>query len=145
MFPKTWGGPEMPFPMQLELIEALAHAYVVRARSRGGAGGKSTRSRARICLRDGGAALERGRNARVASMNTRRDVGLARIHAHRMAAEVAQLAFDTAGSAAVYANAPFDRLLRDAVTINQHQLFNEGVLEDLGAMALGVDVATRFV
>ena len=81
----------------------------------------------------------------VASMETRRDVGLARIHAHRTAAEVAQLAFDTAGSAAVYASAPFDRLLRDAVTINQHQLFNDGVLEDLGAMALGVEVATRFV
>jgi len=81
----------------------------------------------------------------VASMETRRDVGLARIHAHRMAAEVAQIAFDTAGSAAVYVSAPFDRLLRDAVTINQHQLFNDGILEDLGAMVLGVDVATRFV
>ena len=80
-----------------------------------------------------------------ASMQTRRDVGLARIHAHRTTAEIAQLCFDTAGSAAVHASAPFDRLLRDAVTINQHQLFNDGVLEDLGAMALGIEVATRFV
>ena len=80
-----------------------------------------------------------------ASMKTRRDVGLSRIHAHRMACEVAQLMYDTAGPAAVYASSPLDRLLRDAVTINQHLLFNDGVLEELGAMALGEDVATRFV
>ena len=78
-------------------------------------------------------------------MKTRRDVGLSRIHAHRMAAEVAQLMFDTAGPAAVYASSPLDRLLRDAVTINQHLLFNDGVLEELGAMALGDEVATRYV
>lgn len=80
-----------------------------------------------------------------ASMKARRDVGLARIHAHRMACEVAQLMFDTAGPAAVYATSPLDRLLRDADTINQHLLFNDGVLEELGAMALGEEVPTRFV
>jgi alkylation response protein AidB-like acyl-CoA dehydrogenase len=80
-----------------------------------------------------------------ASMKARRDVGLARIHAHRMACEVAQLMFDTAGPAAVYSSSPLDRLLRDAVTINQHLLFNDGVLEELGAMALGDEVVTRFV
>ena len=31
MFPKTWGGPEMPFPMQVELIEVLAHADAAAA------------------------------------------------------------------------------------------------------------------
>ena len=31
MFPKSWGGPEMSFPMQLELIEALAHADAAAA------------------------------------------------------------------------------------------------------------------
>jgi len=79
------------------------------------------------------------------SIEARCKVGLARIHAHRVACEVAQLVFDTAGPAAVYASSPLDRLLRDAVTINQHLLFNDGVLEELGAMALGDDVATRFV
>jgi alkylation response protein AidB-like acyl-CoA dehydrogenase len=79
------------------------------------------------------------------SMKARRDVGLARIHAHRVACEVAQLMFDTAGSTAVYASSPLDRLLRDAVTINQHQLFSDGIVEELGAMVLGDDVATRFV
>jgi hypothetical protein len=45
----------------------------------------------------------------------------------------------------VYASSPLDRLLRDAVTIKQHLLFNDGVLEELGAMALGDEVATRYV
>lgn len=76
---------------------------------------------------------------------TRRDVGLARIHAHRMAAEVAELMYDAAGPAAVYASSPLDRLLRDAMTIKQHLLFNDGVLEELGAMVLGDEVPTRFV
>src|SRR6476661_1644341 len=79
------------------------------------------------------------------STKTRRDVGLARIHAHRTACEIVQLAFDTAGPAAVYASSPLDRLLRDAVTINQHLLFNDGVLEELGAMALGDAVPSRFI
>jgi alkylation response protein AidB-like acyl-CoA dehydrogenase len=79
------------------------------------------------------------------SMKARRDVGLARIHAYRMACEVARLMFDTAGPAAVHASSPLDWLLRDAVTINQHLLFNDGVLEELGAMALGEEVPTRFV
>jgi len=86
--------------------------------------------------------VERGGTA---SMTARRDVGLARIHAHRMAAEVAELMYDTAGPAAVYVSSPLDRLLRDAVTIKQHLLFNDGVLEELGAMALGDEVASRFV
>jgi len=36
-------------------------------------------------------------------------------------------------------------LLRDAVTLNQHLLFNDGVLEELGAMALGDAVPSRYV
>ncbi len=80
-----------------------------------------------------------------ASMKARRDVGLSRIHAHRMAAEVAELMYDAAGPAAVYTSSPLDRLLRDAITIKQHLLFNDGVLEELGAMALGDEVATRYV
>jgi indole-3-acetate monooxygenase len=80
-----------------------------------------------------------------ASTTARRDVGLSRIHAHRMAADVAEMMFDVAGPAAVYASSPLERLLRDAMTIKQHLLFNDGVLEELGAMALGDDVPSRFV
>ncbi|MGH8219346.1 MAG: acyl-CoA dehydrogenase family protein [Steroidobacteraceae bacterium] len=77
-------------------------------------------------LRDGRGALQ-----------TRRDMGLARIHAHRTAREVAQLMFDTVGAPAVYENLPLGSLLRDAIMINQHLGFNDGVVERLGGMLLG--------
>src|ERR1044071_4781962 len=31
MFPKSWGGPEMLLPLQLELVEVLAHADAAAA------------------------------------------------------------------------------------------------------------------
>ena len=71
------------------------------------------------------------------SLQTRRDVGLARIHAHRTAREVAQLMFDTVGAPAVYENLPLGSLLRDAIVINEHLGFNDGVVERLGGMMLG--------
>jgi indole-3-acetate monooxygenase len=71
------------------------------------------------------------------SLETRRDMGLARIHAHRTAREVAQLMFDTVGAPAVYEGLPLGSLLRDAIVINQHLGFNDGVVERLGGMMLG--------
>jgi len=71
------------------------------------------------------------------SLLTRRDMGLARIHAHRTAREVAQLLFDTVGAPAVYENLPLGSLLRDAIVINEHLGFNDGVVERLGGMMLG--------
>ncbi len=71
------------------------------------------------------------------SLQTRRDMGLARIHAHRTAREVAQLMFDTVGAPAVYENLPLGSLLRDAIVINEHLGFNDGVVERLGGMMLG--------
>ena len=49
------------------------------------------------------------------SLQTRRDMGLARIHAHRTAREVAQLLFDTVGAPAVYESLPLGSLLRDCL------------------------------
>jgi alkylation response protein AidB-like acyl-CoA dehydrogenase len=66
------------------------------------------------------------------SLQARRDMGLARIHAHRTAREVAQLMFDT-----VYESLPLGSLLRDAIVINEHLGFNDGVVERLGGMLLG--------
>ena len=66
------------------------------------------------------------------SLQTRRDMGLARVHAHRTAREVAQLMFDTVGAPAVYESSPLGALLRDAIVINQHLGFNDGVIERLG-------------
>lgn len=71
------------------------------------------------------------------SLQTRRDMGLARIHAHRTAREVAQLMFDTVGAPAVYESLPLGALLRDAIVINEHLGFNDGVVERLGGMLLG--------
>jgi len=71
------------------------------------------------------------------SLQARRDVGLARIHAHRTAREVAQLMFDTVGAPAVYDSLPLGSLLHDAIVINQHLGFNDGVVERLGGVMLG--------
>jgi indole-3-acetate monooxygenase len=71
------------------------------------------------------------------SLEARRDMGLARIHAHRTAREVAQLMFDTVGAPAVYEGMPLGSLLRDAIVINQHLGFNDGVVERLGGVMLG--------
>lgn len=80
-----------------------------------------------------------------ASLQTRRDVGLARIHAHRTAREVAQLMFDTVGAPAVYESLPLGSLLRDAIVMNEHLGFNDGVLERLGGMMLGDSPEGAFV
>ena len=71
------------------------------------------------------------------SLQSRRDMGLARIHAHRTAREVAQLMFDTVGAPAVYESLPLGSLLRDAIVINEHLGLNDGVIERLGGMMLG--------
>jgi len=71
------------------------------------------------------------------SLGARRDMGLARIHAHRTAREVAQLMFDTVGAPVVYEGLPLGSLLRDAIVINEHLGFNDGVVERLGGMMLG--------
>jgi alkylation response protein AidB-like acyl-CoA dehydrogenase len=79
------------------------------------------------------------------SLQSRRDMGLARIHAHRTAREVAQLMFDTVGAPAVYEGLPLGSLLRDAIVINQHLGFNDGVIERLGGMMLGESAEGAFV
>jgi alkylation response protein AidB-like acyl-CoA dehydrogenase len=72
-------------------------------------------------------------------------LGLSRVNAFRMARDVAQLMVDTAGSQAIYTSSPLDRLLRDAVTMNQHIVAQERMLEILGGLALGADSPFPFV
>lgn len=79
------------------------------------------------------------------SLETRRDMGMARIHAHRTAREVAQLMFDTVGAPAVYEGLPLGSLLRDAIVMNEHLGFNDGVVERLGGMMLGDPPEGAFV
>ncbi len=80
-----------------------------------------------------------------ASMETRREAGMARIYAHRTAREVAQLMFDTVGAPAVYQTLPLGSLLADSIAINQHLGFNDGVIEQLGGMMLGGPADGAFV
>jgi len=72
-------------------------------------------------------------------------MGLARIHAHRTAREVAQLMFDTVGAPAVYEGMPLGSLLRDAIVINEHLGFNDGVVERLGGVMLGDSPEGAFI
>ena len=64
-------------------------------------------------------------------------LGLSRVHAFRTAREVAQLMVDTAGTSAIYRSSPLDRLLRDAITLTQHVVAQERMLETLGGMRVG--------
>jgi indole-3-acetate monooxygenase len=71
------------------------------------------------------------------TLETRREVGMARLHALRTAREVTQLLFDTVGAPAVYETLPFGSFLRDAIVINQHRLFSDDNIEGLGGVMLG--------
>jgi indole-3-acetate monooxygenase len=66
-------------------------------------------------------------------------LALSRLHAFRAGREVAQLMFNAAGAAAVYARSPLDRLLRDAITIAQHVSAQDSCYERIGAVMLGDD------
>jgi indole-3-acetate monooxygenase len=112
---------------------ALARAQMLYAAARAAVYESVNRYWAEL-LRDGHGSLE-----------ARRDTGMARIHAHRTAIEVAQLMFDTVGAPAVYETLPLGRLLRDAIVANQHLGFNDGVVERLGGMMLGDSPEGAFV
>jgi alkylation response protein AidB-like acyl-CoA dehydrogenase len=72
-------------------------------------------------------------------------LGLSRIQAFRSAREVAQRMVDTAGTSAIYASSPLDRLLRDAITLTQHVATQERMLEMLGGMVVGEDPRLPFL
>jgi alkylation response protein AidB-like acyl-CoA dehydrogenase len=61
---------------------------------------------------------------------------LSRAHAFRTAREVTQLMCDTVGGSSVYASHPIERLLRDVITINQHVVAQDRVLEMVGSSVL---------
>jgi len=66
-------------------------------------------------------------------------LGLSRVHAFRVGREVAQLMCDAAGASSIYASSPLDRLLRDAITMGQHAVVQERMLETVGGMLVGDD------
>jgi alkylation response protein AidB-like acyl-CoA dehydrogenase len=72
-------------------------------------------------------------------------LGLSRIQAFRTARDVAQRMVDVAGTSAIYASSPLDRLLRDAITLSQHVATQERMLEALGGMVVGEESPVPFV
>ena len=72
-------------------------------------------------------------------------IGLSRVNAFRTAREVTQLMVDTAGTTAIYASSPLDRLLRDAVTMCQHVVAQDRMIETLGGMLVGDDSRVPFL
>jgi alkylation response protein AidB-like acyl-CoA dehydrogenase len=71
------------------------------------------------------------------SLELRVALSLSRVHAFRTAREVTQAMVDTAGTSAIYASSPLDRLLRDAITMSQHVVAQERLLEMVGGMIVG--------
>jgi alkylation response protein AidB-like acyl-CoA dehydrogenase len=63
------------------------------------------------------------------------------LHAHvvGVCVEVVQLVYKTAGGTAVYQKGPFDRCLRDIITMNQHVIGTTRTYEMAGRMLLGME------
>jgi alkylation response protein AidB-like acyl-CoA dehydrogenase len=72
-------------------------------------------------------------------------LGLSRIHAFRTAREIAQAMSDTVGASSIYATSPLDRLLRDAITMSQHGVAQERMLEMVAALVLGEESRVPFI
>jgi alkylation response protein AidB-like acyl-CoA dehydrogenase len=79
------------------------------------------------------------------SRPTRIQLSLSRTNAFRMARDVAQLMVDTVGTQAIYSTSPLDRLLRDAITINQHIIAQDRLLEVVGGFVLGQEPPLPFL
>ena len=72
-------------------------------------------------------------------------IALSRIHCFRTAREIAQAMVDTAGTTAIYATSPLDRLLRDSITMCQHVVAQDRMLETAGGMVLGQESPVPFL
>jgi alkylation response protein AidB-like acyl-CoA dehydrogenase len=62
------------------------------------------------------------------------------VHAHSACVQAVELLYKAYGGSAVYASGPFDRHLRDVLTINQHTVNSPKVLETAGRVLLGLDL-----
>ena len=60
-------------------------------------------------------------------------------HAHEVGVEAVEGLFKAYGGGAVYTSSPFDRCLRDLLTINQHTMNSLKIYETAGRVLLGFD------
>jgi alkylation response protein AidB-like acyl-CoA dehydrogenase len=66
-------------------------------------------------------------------------VGLMLAHSVRAARQVVQLAYDTAGGAAIYRKSPLDRQLRDVMTVSAHVVGQRKAYAMVGREMLGLE------
>ena len=85
-------------------------------------------------------ALDRFWDAIVAgngpSLEIRVAVALSRAHAFRVARVVTEMMSDLIGASAIYTSHPLERLVRDAITMNQHIAAQERMFEMIGELSL---------
>jgi indole-3-acetate monooxygenase len=70
---------------------------------------------------------------------------LAIAHAHTACLEAVEGLYKAFGAAAIYASGPFDRPLRDLITINQHTINSPKLQEMAGQVLLGLEPRDRML
>ena len=81
------------------------------------------------------AELEAGTPA----VETKGRLALANVNSFRMAADVTRRLFDLIGANVIFHGSVLERLVRDALTLNQHMIVAQPALETYGAMMLGYE------
>jgi alkylation response protein AidB-like acyl-CoA dehydrogenase len=112
-------------------------AYAQRAISRAEALVGSARAYIFECINDIWRTLLRAERI---SLRQRARYRIAIAHAHSACLESVEGLYKALGGSSVYASAPFDRSLRDLLTINQHTMNSLKIQETTGKILLGFDV-----
>jgi alkylation response protein AidB-like acyl-CoA dehydrogenase len=79
------------------------------------------------------------------SLKQRAVYRLAIAHAHTACLEAVEGLYKALGGSSVYATGPFDRPLRDLITINQHTVNSLKLQETAGKILLGYDLRDPFI
>jgi alkylation response protein AidB-like acyl-CoA dehydrogenase len=66
-------------------------------------------------------------------------------HAHTACLEAVEGLYKAVGGSSVYASGPFDRPLRDLITINQHTMNSPKIMESTGKILLGLEVRDMLI
>ncbi len=76
------------------------------------------------------------------SIEQRRQIRLAAVHATQTAGEVAEMMYKTGGGAAVYKTSPLQRTFRDAFVATQHAMVAPRLFDTCGRLRLGLETDT---
>lgn len=74
------------------------------------------------------------------SVRQRARLRIAIVNAHKASVEAVESLYKCHGGASVYASGPFDRCLRDVLTINQHTMNSLKLYETAGKVLLGMEL-----